>query len=116
VPIGRVSLNVDDQLSAHYVEGQGGPSDQPLSGEHDLAAPVGEPPISARRWYPTARIFRQRCVGEWPALFDEVATALRNSQLSSESSVVAALSLLHLPCRLFHGTISALPGWSARLR
>jgi hypothetical protein len=28
-------------------------------------------------WYGTARLFRQRRVGEWPALFDEVATALR---------------------------------------
>jgi hypothetical protein len=31
-----VTLNVDDQLSAHYVEVRGGPSDQPLSGEHPI--------------------------------------------------------------------------------
>jgi hypothetical protein len=27
-------------------------------------------------WYPLARLFRQRRVGEWPAVFQEVATAL----------------------------------------
>jgi hypothetical protein len=31
-----VTLNVDDQLSAHYVEVRGGPGDQPLSGEHPI--------------------------------------------------------------------------------
>jgi ADP-heptose:LPS heptosyltransferase len=27
-------------------------------------------------WYGSARLFRQHCVGEWPALFAEVAAAL----------------------------------------
>ena len=31
-----VTLNVDDQLSEHYVEVRGGPSDQPLSTEHPI--------------------------------------------------------------------------------
>ena len=31
-----VTLNVDDQMSAHYVEVRGGPSDQRLSGEHPI--------------------------------------------------------------------------------
>ena len=31
-----VTLNVDDQLSAHYVEVRGGPSDQRLSSEHPI--------------------------------------------------------------------------------
>jgi hypothetical protein len=32
-----VTLSVDDQLSGHYVEVRGGPSDQPLSGEHPIS-------------------------------------------------------------------------------
>jgi hypothetical protein len=32
---------------------------------------------AATPWYPTARLFRQRRVGEWPTLFEEVAAALR---------------------------------------
>jgi hypothetical protein len=31
-----VTLNVDDQLSAHYVEVRGGPSDKRLSSEHPI--------------------------------------------------------------------------------
>jgi hypothetical protein len=31
-----VTLSVDDQLSAHYVEVRGGPSDQRLSSEHPI--------------------------------------------------------------------------------
>ena len=31
-----VTLNVDDQLSPHYVEVRGGASDQPLSSEHPI--------------------------------------------------------------------------------
>ena len=31
-----VTLSVDDQLSGHYVEVRGGPSDQRLSGEHPI--------------------------------------------------------------------------------
>ena len=31
-----VALNVDDQLSAHFVEVRGGPPDQQLSGEHPI--------------------------------------------------------------------------------
>jgi hypothetical protein len=31
-----VTLNVDDQMSAHYVEVRGGPSDQRQSGEHPI--------------------------------------------------------------------------------
>jgi hypothetical protein len=32
-----VTLSVDDQLSGHYVEVRGGPSDQPLSSEHPIS-------------------------------------------------------------------------------
>jgi glycosyl transferase family 9 (putative heptosyltransferase) len=34
-------------------------------------------------FYPTARLFRQRRVGEWPALFKEVATALQELVIES---------------------------------
>jgi hypothetical protein len=27
-------------------------------------------------WYPSARLFEQRRIGEWPAVFQEIAVAL----------------------------------------
>jgi hypothetical protein len=39
-------------------------------------------------WYDSARLFRQRRVGEWPALFEQVAAALR--ELIQRRAVEAA--------------------------
>jgi hypothetical protein len=46
-------------------------------------------------WYGSARLFRQGRVGEWPALFAEVASALRDL-VASQRAPSAASSLQ--PC------------------